>query len=476
VFGLVLLSRRLVVVLAVIATTLTSTGLTEASAGPAPGLCVMNTSRGSVPATFAIDGCVDGNAVWLRNTLPVPITLSTSGSAGTPAPLQLNQTVAAVITRAYYGDPKTIMPGDEIKIPVGSAAASVSIASTSEGGVYALATAFFTYAGAVPVAIYNSVTTMIVEINDDLAQYSNCKSGASQVKLHLCQALLTRNVAFAVGRAGLTAVAKGLLALFTSTFTFLQWADAQPAAIGKILGSERTIRQAALNAGANIVGNNAAYGGGAIQTYDLSTGSLIASFVPDGANGSSANGRAVEVVGNEIYYSELSSGFGPSDGIHVAPYNSGAGGADLRVLPNPDPSWGIQDLAYSHGTLYALTGYGGGSLQVWGLDPSTGAVTLGPISVAAASDADGFTVLPDGNFLINSGDAFCTYDEYSATTGQPTGSNLSLSGSNCTGVTTDGTYLYLQTGWNSFTITDLNGNVQRTVAVAGNLIEDVSLG
>ena len=90
-----------------------------------------------------------------------------------------------------------------------------------------------------------------------------------------------------------------------------------------------------------IVGNNAAFGNGPIQTYDLATGALVNSFVPDGAT-ASANGRGVAVVGNEIFYTELSNSpsFGPSDGIHVAPFNNGAGGSDLRVLPNPAPTFG----------------------------------------------------------------------------------------------------------------------------------------
>jgi hypothetical protein len=47
---------------------------------PASGLCEMDTSRGSIPPGFAIDACVDGSAVWLRNQLDVP---STSVSAVT---------------------------------------------------------------------------------------------------------------------------------------------------------------------------------------------------------------------------------------------------------------------------------------------------------------------------------------------------------------------------------------------------------
>jgi hypothetical protein len=232
--------------------------------------------------------------------------------------------------------------------------------------------------------------------------------------------------------------------------------------------------------GANtIVGNNAAFGNGPIQTYDLSTGALVNSFVPDGAQVGSANGRAVAVEGTEVFYSELSDEFGPSDGIHVAPFNGGAGGHDLRVLPNPAPTTGIQDLAFSNGNLYALTGYPNGTLQVWELNPSSGTVIAGPIGIGspAAADADGFTVLPDGNFLINDGDTSCTYREYDSTTGQPTGQSITVpGGTSCTGVETDGSSLYFQTNFDSFTRTDLSGNLIATTNVGSNSVEDVSLG
>jgi hypothetical protein len=227
-----------------------------------------------------------------------------------------------------------------------------------------------------------------------------------------------------------------------------------------------------------IVGNNAAFGGGPIQTYDFSTGSLVNSFVPDGAtSGPSNNGRAVAVVGNKVFYTELSGGgFGPSDAIHIAPFNGGAGGSDIGTLPNPAPSVGIQDLDYANGALYALTGYPSGSLQVWKLDSTTGTVLAGPIAINSNPSADGFTVLPDGNFLINSSDASCTYAEYNSATGAPTGSPITVPGAgSCTGVATDGTSLYFQTDFDSFTQTDLNGNLIARTSVASNVVEDVSL-
>jgi hypothetical protein len=229
-----------------------------------------------------------------------------------------------------------------------------------------------------------------------------------------------------------------------------------------------------------IVGNTAAFGNGPIKTYDLATGALVNSFVPDGATASpNANGRGVAVVGGEIFYTELSDGCCVSDGIHVAPFNNGAGGHDLRVLPNPASTRGIQDLTFAGGALYALTGYGSsGPLQVWKLDATTGAVIAGPITISGPRpNADGFAILPDGNFLINAGDGSCTYTEYNSA-GQATANSFTVpNGSICTGVETDGSFLYFQTNFNSFTKTDLTGKFISTTSVASNdEVEDVALG
>jgi hypothetical protein len=233
-------------------------------------------------------------------------------------------------------------------------------------------------------------------------------------------------------------------------------------------------------AGPIIVGNNAAFGGGPIQSYDFSTGGApVASFVPTGASDSN-NGRGIVVIGSEVYYTELSGGFGASDAIHVAPYNGGTGGADTRSIPNPRPGTGIQDLKTFGGVLYALTGYPSSPLEVFKLNPISGTV-LGPpivIGPGASPTSDGFTVLPNSNFLINSSDESCTYNQFNGTTGVivPATTILVPGGAfDCTGVDTDGTSLFFQTNFNSFTQTTLSGTLVAQKSVSSNLVEDISI-
>ena len=236
----------------------------------------------------------------------------------------------------------------------------------------------------------------------------------------------------------------------------------------------------AVGSGPLIVGNNASGGGGPIQTFDFSVGGApVASFVPTGAS-DSHNGRGVDVMGSEVFYTELGSLFGATPSIEVASYNGGAGGADTRTLPNPRPTTGIQDLASSGGALYALTGYPNQALEVFKLDPSTGAVLAGPISItgAASPSSDGFAVLPNGNFLINVGDAQCTYNQYDGATGaQVSGTTFRVAGPRlCTGVDTDGTSLFFSTDFSGFTQTDMSGNQIAHTSVTGeSALEDISI-
>jgi hypothetical protein len=236
-----------------------------------------------------------------------------------------------------------------------------------------------------------------------------------------------------------------------------------------------------------IAGNTSAFGGGPIYTSDFTLGTAAHFFVPTGATaGPADNGRGLAIGGTEVFYTELtgSNGFGPTDIIRVAPYNAGDGGADTRSLPNPRPGSGIQDLTFSNGDLYVLTGYDTQQPWVYTLNIVTGAVKTGPIMITQPGGTDqgvdGFAVLPNGNFLLNNGDTSCVYSEYSSADGHFIGNTINVPGGpgQCTGVDTDGTSLYFLTDFNSITRTDLDGNMTGFNYFSGGdelQIEDISL-
>src|SRR5260221_7487672 len=103
--------------------------------------------------------------------------------------------------------------------------------------------------------------------------------------------------------------------------------------------------------------NNAALdGGGPITTYDFTGGAIVGSFVPTGAF-DEQNGRGIEVIGNKVYYTELSDQSGPTDFIRIAPFNGGGGGAENEKAPHPPPGRGLPNEGFSQRVLLLYKGH-----------------------------------------------------------------------------------------------------------------------
>jgi len=201
-------------------------------------------------------------------------------------------------------------------------------------------------------------------------------------------------------------------------------------------------------------------------------------FVPDGAIVAGANGRAWAADQVQYYYSELGPpGFGPSDGIHVVPVVPGVfGGADSTVFPNPNPAAGIRDMDVSivDKDLYAFTGSQGSAPTVFRLSRVDGHVISSvTLQAPAVWDSDGFTVLPNGNFLVNLGDASPVYQEFSSVSGARVDPAFGVPCGKATGVDAGFAALVFQCDFNSFLVTTLTGVVLEKYLVTPNLIEDI---
>ena len=216
------------------------------------------------------------------------------------------------------------------------------------------------------------------------------------------------------------------------------------------------------------------HAGGSIQTVEFADGSTVNSFYPTAF----FSGRGLAIHNNEIFYTGVFFG---DNSIHVCPYGTeGSGGTDTRTFQNTwRPNAGIQDLAVHANVLYVLTGYPDQApLKVFALDPASGAVIGNPMGVTIQTiqgrptpDADGFTVLPNGNFLINDIDGFYpppVYREYNGMTGQliqpPQGLEIDLRDygfPRATGVAIapNGESLYFLADFKTLVQTDMAGNL-----------------
>jgi hypothetical protein len=131
-----------------------------------------------------------------------------------------------------------------MRIPIGKGEASATLADTDAGGIYVLATTLATFlpAGAAGQVV-SALTNLVKELSDVMTKYGNCLVDKNWLQQLGCRTVLTRDVSFAIGRAGVVGLGKAAVSLITSVPAYLKFLDAQPAGIRKVLGSERTIRQ-----------------------------------------------------------------------------------------------------------------------------------------------------------------------------------------------------------------------------------------
>jgi hypothetical protein len=252
-----------------------------------------------------------------------------------------------------------------------------------------------------------------------------------------------------------------------------------------------------------ISGNSA--GNFGVQTYAFTDGTLVNSFVP----ASASDGRGLAIYNGMFYYTEYDG----SGDIYICSYGTRGSGPNPTVnsgiLSNTwRPGVGAQALAFHNGALYVLTGYpllgnpANNSLKVFELNPTTGAVigpangitinppVQDPLDPYATGISDGFTVLPNGDFLINDydgSDGNPIYREYNGSTGalvQGLGAaqiDVSLFGlAYGTGVTVspDGNSLFLVAGigfGQTLVQTDLKGNLMGTQSIDNYLIEGIGV-
>lgn len=178
--------------------------------GPSPSLCKMDTSRGSVPGAFALQGCVTLSGIWMRNSRSIPVQVSTSGAVGARQVVTAaNVTIAADVTWGVRGNRGTLlMPGQTVYYPVGSGAGSATIRNDhAAANVYIVADGLLAVLGGTKFGDKfknsgnaNAAVGLVTELTDVLSKYHNCATGASFLKRAGCDAILARDVAFALGR------------------------------------------------------------------------------------------------------------------------------------------------------------------------------------------------------------------------------------------------------------------------------------
>ena len=215
----------------------------------------MNTARGAVPGGFPVDACVDGSNIWLYNSSTLDLTVAATGSVGSPRTTVTNPTLAVDAARLYSGNPWLLLPGDKMRIPLGSGSAEVRLGLDKSASFYFLALSATTFIPVVNNAVVNSYTQFIAEVNADFVNYRNCKADRNFLGQAACTAGFVGNITFAVGRVAATLAADGvkvgvgsLIKVLLALGTYLQWANAQVGQIS-VLVHAPPLEQAAKSQG-----------------------------------------------------------------------------------------------------------------------------------------------------------------------------------------------------------------------------------
>jgi hypothetical protein len=221
--------------------------------GPNGGLCRMDTSRGQVPKTFGIEGCIDsgGGRVVLRNDLHFPVRVTLTGT-GNATRLQSDFGPAALATRFMVRDGNLLVPGDSYYILLNAGAATITVRMSGK-------TAYTTYAVTDALAkvmgekaltkVYKSLTGMITEMGDAVDNWANCRSRhQSTVGKAACNVIYQRDIAFAIGRGSVSALIKGGWAAAFSGIDFARSVHDSVSDVGFAVHATGTLRIGAASA------------------------------------------------------------------------------------------------------------------------------------------------------------------------------------------------------------------------------------
>jgi uncharacterized protein YndB with AHSA1/START domain len=216
-------------------------GAPSAIAGENTGLCTPDHSRFVIPGDFVLPACFDGSHLIIHNDTDFPLNIAMSGDVGAPS-LQAGGDLAASIVEQYSVNDGDLMPDYRMSVPIGSGAATVTVQGSTSGRTYLLVRALL---GVLPLDVVQAFSTaqaLVGELNNDWQKYQNCRNSPPGFFGSLgCDAIYYRDVAFALGRAGVQFGASAVVGAILNLLQTAQWADAMPGEFEGLRSGDRTL-------------------------------------------------------------------------------------------------------------------------------------------------------------------------------------------------------------------------------------------
>lgn len=216
-------------------------GTPQANAGENAGLCTPDHSRFTVPSDFVLPACFNGSRLIIHNDTDFPLNIKMSGDVGAPS-LQVGGDLAASIVEQYSVNDGDLMPDYRMSLPIGSGAATIAVQGSTSNRTYLLVRALL---GVMPVGVIQGFSTaqaLVGELNNDWQKYQNCRNSPPGFFGALgCDAIYYRDVAFALGRAGVQFGADAVVGAILNLLQTAQWANAAPGEIEGLRSGDRTL-------------------------------------------------------------------------------------------------------------------------------------------------------------------------------------------------------------------------------------------
>jgi|GEM_PF-2242529 len=212
------------------------------AAGEDTGMCNENHDRVTIPDSFPLDTCFDGDTMYLNNNTEFPLDLTFIGDdVGKPERYtKAGELVARILDfiqpatfdrqpqiNAPYYRSGVVPPKFYVKVKIGKGAATVktNIASVNAQRNYTIAKAIWDY---VPtgsrVGAAKAIAELVRELSDVADQHEKCLDRNTTAWGDLgCQALKGRNIAFAWARAGVDGLGDGAISVVSTTMDVAKW-------------------------------------------------------------------------------------------------------------------------------------------------------------------------------------------------------------------------------------------------------------
>jgi hypothetical protein len=172
----------------------------SASAGPAPSLCNLSTSRGTVPSSFPLDACVEGKGVHLENNLDIPVGVDWQGGFGPLQVLASDETIEAQVAQflAHKDESQLLPPGDKVFRQLDDEPATVTVQPDPAAAMnYLLANRITTILGNDLLEGLDNAVPLVADQTKVYTRYHNCavKAKKSKAKQARCSSKLKTDVA-----------------------------------------------------------------------------------------------------------------------------------------------------------------------------------------------------------------------------------------------------------------------------------------